>query len=798
MADAHTSAVVARQVLLRAQEKFGMDSVKLMRPLFNLALALDTIGNGTEATEVITRCYMIALLHQDIATQAECLTFMGVFAAHVFEYSSAEQAAFKALELIEGLERTEGNDQEAVHCKNVIGLCCRETGRPMEAAKHHIQALQLARKMGLMALCAEATSGLGLSMMMLEPPQDAVQVLKDAASLHMVAHGEKSEQHANALTEYGESMRNIGRYSDALLVLQQAHALFGVCGNVQSAKMAKCKRMLATTLYALKQSAQESYDLISDAVTLYHQLSQNDHVGAQGREEYRRLESNTLLFKGLVCERLERYDEAVAVQRLVVERFESAAGATADATRRMKHQLLRYETLLSSGGKVVLPEFGDLSSTLDDAAASSPPEEGGADGADQVRVGGHDGASGGGKKKGKRKRKRNKRRRDEPVVVAGVVNDNGAILEALAKSIDTAGAAASLTGSGGNSAADTAADVEVPAHSTAASDASHALAASKGDDASVMGTPPDQPLAGDANDTKDATPLAGEEADLDVSVYVDAQETLPNEDAHATSPRGHESHVAHADTDTAAAVEQCEVAGSPQLDNGSVVAPTVISNVVSEEDSEEDSEAGEGDANERHVAEEEARRHPSFTRLQNSYQKPPSDDQTDDGELTPRPPSGFSAANHYRIAPSISEEEDDSDDAPIAADANSSPRPVPDEAAIAIVAAAGEDAGARPPHARSRPAGDTIPPQHSDARATASGTATPLPPPRAVSGTKTAVADGATDASDASQPRARADAGSNHALPPDAGKHDVVLHLLGIIAVVGVAGFVFAKWNRSR
>lgn len=135
---------------------------------------------------------------------------MGIFAAQVYEYSSAEQAAYKALELLEGLDRTEGNDQEAVHCKNVIGLCCRETGRPLDAARYHIQALQLARKMGLMPLCAEATSGLGLSMMMLDPPQDAVEVLKDAASLHEVAYGSESEQHANALTEYGESLRNVG------------------------------------------------------------------------------------------------------------------------------------------------------------------------------------------------------------------------------------------------------------------------------------------------------------------------------------------------------------------------------------------------------------------------------------------------------------------------------------------------------------------------------------------------------------------------------------------------------------
>lgn len=289
----------------------------------------------------------------------------------------------------------------------------------------------------------------------------------------------------------------------------------------------------------------------------------------------------------------------------------------------MQHQLLRYETLLSSGGKVVLPEFGDLSSTLD-VAAASPLEQGVADDVDGGLVGDDDGGSGGEKMKGRKKLKRNKRKRDQPMVVAGVVIDNGAILEALAKSIDTVAAAATPTGSRRLGTA----DAEMSARNSAAGDVPRTLVASEGCDESAtceaVGAHPtqtDQPLAGNSNDAPHTPPVDGEGADLDVSVDVDAQDTLPTEGIRsasdrAVSPHGDVNHETHADTDAADAAE-----GSPPCTECSDSATTVAeaTAVTTKVVSEEDSEAEEGDADERYLAKAEARRHPSFTRLQSSY-----------------------------------------------------------------------------------------------------------------------------------------------------------------------------------
>eukprot|EP00035_Acanthoeca_spectabilis_P014438 m.276152 g.276152 ORF g.276152 m.276152 type:complete len:854 (-) comp16139_c0_seq2:1731-4292(-) len=410
----------------RIEADDGQESVKLLTPLLKAAEARRQLRRYVEATERFTRLMMLGTVHGNFSAQGEGFLGMALCAEAMQEWEAAEQAGRQLVDTIDAIVEaepsasTEATDLWCVQCLNVVGVACRETRRPEEAAPLHLRALKLARNMGLPPYVAQSTRGLGKAMAIIEGEkyEDVAQVLVDSLKLHEMAAGKGNPHYAAAQVDLSELWLSNGNASDAAAaaqLLRDATAVLLAPEAPPSFDGARAARLLGDCLLlsaGFADAATEAkgwYDRVAETLQA---LAKDPQLGPSSAATALALERKAMIPLALALERTGQPGEAAAVQARVVEHFEASDGPDAESTRANRAQLDRYRRLaageaVDGDGTAALPKSGPIapksaSSHPKSAAAEQPVN-------DVVAFVESGGTKPAGKKKKRQRKKKGKR-----------------------------------------------------------------------------------------------------------------------------------------------------------------------------------------------------------------------------------------------------------------------------------------------------------------------------------------------------------------------------------------------------
>eukprot|EP00729_Bicosta_minor_P010025 gene10025-25197_t len=466
---------VAKQVLERAEELHGADDPKLTAPLKQLGSIYNALGDYKSATEMMTRCLMLASIAEppDGLTQVECLTVMGTLAIKQFEFEGAQVVAMKAIATAKALEDSENMDLMTVQCYNNLGHAAVGLGAPEIGYNNHIDALSLARKMGRPLLAAESTRGLGLALLALQQHDDALSVMLDAYQLYKQLHPDNgvSPIMVRAEIEYAEALRNAKKYNKALKHAREADSLREYL-NPNDPVEVKIYSVLASTIFATQGDIAECIALVDAGMALSDKNAAADGISQTIIEVHTLTKLNNMALKASFLGKSTGSEAAVACQEEVVAGFKVLVGEEDARTRTMEQVLQMLRSPESATSTTDSAEVEPTRTPADKGAASD--EVAGTDAAPAAAPGaaaakptpntdttGDGGGGGGGddgdgatkkkkgKKRGRRAGKKNKlKKKQTEVEVATVEGTKGAGEAGVAAAAAAAATGAVTAGAG--------------------------------------------------------------------------------------------------------------------------------------------------------------------------------------------------------------------------------------------------------------------------------------------------------------------------------------------------------------